>query len=207
MKSPTDPSFSNNPLQKEHFYITRKALEGLPLSEEWISEPSSGKRSAFTKAEQQTNSINILLKQRYGKETRPLLPAQFHGMKLLHAAAHLIMNRVVAQRSPEFLQQIEKTAGKELSEAAYFAYMEKFITLFPPSRVFQGKQTAEEYLASASNRQLVLEESLFVWLQNQNPALDQFGFLLTDEELRNEPSYQTVVQTFLHSLQDCPASV
>ena len=202
MKSPTNPFFnSSNPLQKEHFYITRKALEGLTFSDEWISELSSGKRSALAKAEQQTNSINTLLKQRYGKKARPLLPAQFHGMKLLHAAAHLIMNRVVAQRSPEFLQQIEKTAGKELTEATYFAYMKKFIMLFPPSGVFQGKQTAEEYLASASHRQLVLEESLFVWLQNQNPALDQFGFLLTDEELRSEPSYQTVVRTFLHSLK------
>ncbi|MCG8342159.1 MAG: alpha-amylase family glycosyl hydrolase [Chlorobiales bacterium] len=193
---------ASNPLEKEHFYIARKALVDLDLSEEWFADLSSGRQTAPEQAEQQTESINRHLKQRFGDKATMLLPAQFHGMKLLHAAAHLIMSRLVAQRRPDFLNQVEFSAQKELTETGFSDYLEKFISLFPPSGVFTGEQTSKEYLVSASNRRAVLEESLFVWLQNQNPALDQFSFLLTDDSLRNESSYRTIVQTVLHSLEE-----
>ncbi len=194
-------TLSRDPSCKEHFYITREAKKSFDIIEPGFLDPLQGGQSSIEQVQRQTNSINKKLKQRYGDEARLLLPAQFHGMKLLHAAAHLIISRAASQQNPRFLGQVEKAAGKELAEAGLSGYMKKFITVFPPSNVFRGKQTRKAYLASASNRQLVLEESLFVWLQNQNPALDQFSFLLTDEELRDEPSYQTVVQTFLHSLK------
>ena len=202
MADQTDRTLIRNPLQKEHFYITRKALVDLNLSEEWFPELSSDRQSALVQAEQQTNSINRRLKQRYGDKAKLLLPAQFHGMKLLHAAAHLIMSRLVVQRDSGFLSRVERSAQKELRETGFSDYLEKFISHFPPSGVFNGKQTGREYLVSASNRQATLEESLLVWLQNQNPALDQFSFLLSDDIFRNEPSYLKVVQTFLHSLKE-----
>ncbi len=202
MADRTDRTLIRNPLQKEHFYIARKALVDLNLSEEWFPELSSDRQSALVQAEQQTNSINRRLKQRYGDKAKLLLPAQFHGMKLLHAAAHLIMNRLVVQRDSGFLSHVEHSAQKELRKTGFSDYLEKFISHFPPSDVFNGKQTGREYLVSASNRRTTLEESLFVWLQNQNPALDQFSFLLSDDILRNEPSYRKVVQAFLHSLKE-----
>ena len=201
MTDQTNHSLTGNPLQKEHFYITRQALIDLDLTQGWFPELLSNRHSALEQAEQQTNSINRRLKKRYGDKAKLLLPAQFHGMKLLHATSHLIMSRVVAKRNPGFLSLVEISAQRELAETGFSDYLEKFISLFPPSRVFKGTQTKREYLVSASNRQTALEESLFVWLQNQNPALDQFSFLLTDETLRTEPAYRKIVQTLLHSLK------
>ncbi|MBC8525038.1 MAG: alpha-amylase [Chlorobium phaeobacteroides] len=201
MTEQTDLALTRTPLQKEHFYISREALESIALPEEWLPEIPTDKRVALKLAEEQTNRINRRLRQRYGDDVRLLLPAQFHAMKLLHAAAHLIMSRIVLKNNPALPGEVEMAAGKKLDEASLSAYMKDFITLFPPPGVFQGKVTDGAYLAKAVNRHVVLEESLFVWLQNQNPALDQFGFLLSDTELRESTSYQTVVKTFLHSLK------
>ncbi len=201
MTDQTNHSSARNPLEKEHFYITRKALVLLDLSEEWFSDLSSGHQTALEQAAQQTESINRRLTQRFGEKAKLLLPAQFLGMKLLHAASHLVMSRLVVQRIPDFLNQVEHSAQEKLEEAGLTTYMDRFISLFPPPQVFKGQQSSKQFLASASNRRNILEESLFVWLQNQNPALDQFGVLLTDDTLRNEQSYRKVVQTFLHSLR------
>lgn len=202
MTNQNNHSSISNPLQKEHFYITRQALVELDLSESWLPDLPSNRQSALEQAELQTKNINRRMKQRFGDTAKQLLPAQFHGMKLLHAAAHLIMSRLVVQRNPAFLGKIEAFTLQELEEKGFSDYLDAFISQFPPSSVFRGYQTSQEFLVSTSNRQTVLEESLFVWLQNQNPALDQFGFLLTDDTLRNEPSYRTVVNTFLHSLKE-----
>lgn len=202
MTNQNNHSSISNPLQKEHFYITRQALVDLDLSERWFPELPSNRQSALEQAALQTNRINLHLKQHFGDKAKQLLPAQFHGMKLLHAAAHLVMSRLVVERNPAFLHKVEASTLQELEEKGFSGYLETFISQFPPSSVFRGYQTNQEFLVSASNRQIALEESLFVWLQNQNPALDQFSFLLTDDALRNDHSYRTVVNTFLRSLKE-----
>ena len=202
MTDQTNHSSASHPLEKEHFYITREALVDLDLFTGWIPALSSDHQSAIEQAELQTNSISRRLKQKHGDKAKSLLPAQFQGMKLLHAAAHLVINRLVIEQNPGFLDQIENSAQKELEANGFKEYLAKFTSLFPPPDVFTEKQTNREYLASAPNRQAALEESLFVWLQNQNPALDQFSFLLTDDHLQNEPSYRKIVETFLRSLRE-----
>ena len=201
MTDQTNHSSFNNLLEKTHFYIARKALVDLDLSEGWFPDLPSDRRSALEQSEKQTNSINRGLRLRFGDKAKMLLPAQFHGMKLLHAAAHLVMSRLVFRQNQGFLGRVEASAQEELEEAGFSGYLEKFISLFPPPEVFKGTQTNKQFLNSTSNRQTALEESLFVWLQNQNPALDQFSFLLTDDPLRHEASYRKVVQTFLHALK------
>ncbi len=192
---------ANNPALKEHFYITRKALVELNLSTEWLADLPTDRKAAVEKAEEQTETINRRLKELHGDKRVKLLPAQFQGMKLLHAAGHLIMSRLVARQSPEFLNDIETSTQTALEADGLSGYLHKFIDLFPPRDLFNASLTSEEYLADAPKRLGALEESLFVWLHNQNPALDQFSFLLTDENLRDDSSYKTVVQTFLDSLK------
>ncbi len=202
MTDSTGRIHADNPALKEHFYMTRKALAELNLSAGWLADLPTDRKAAITQAEEQTKTINQRLEELHGDKAKMLLPAQFQGMKLLHAASHLIMSRLVARHSPGFLNDIEESAQTALESGGLSDYLQKFVTLFPPQELFSSRLTNNEYLAAPPKRQDALEESLFVWLQNQNPALDQFSYLLTDEDLRDDTSYKTVVQTFLHSLKD-----
>ncbi len=187
--------------QKEHFYITRASRERCALGDERLLELPEDRRTAFKQAEEQTSRINACLKKQFGDKAKLLLPAQFYGMKLLHAAAHLILSRLALRRSPDLLRRAEASAQASLGDTGMKAYLSAFATQFPPSELFLGKKTRERYLEEDVNREMLMEESLLVWLQNQNPALDQFSFLINDESLKNEHSYKTVITTIMQSLK------
>ncbi len=187
--------------QKEHFYITRAARQHCALGDERLLELPEDRKTAFKQAEEQTSRINACLTKQFGGRAQLLLPAQFYGMKLLHAAAHLILSRLVLRRTPDLLRQAEAKAEDALGNTGMRAYLSTFATEFPPSEIFLGKTTKERFLELGVNREMVMEESLLVWLQNQNPALDQFSFLINDEGLRNERSYTTVITTIMQSLK------
>ncbi|RNA65337.1 alpha-amylase [Prosthecochloris sp. ZM_2] len=191
-----------NDYRKEHFYLTREAREVCGLGDAGLLALAADRERAFRQAEEQTAAINRCLKKRFGEGVKLILPAQFHGMKLLHAAAHLVLGRLAVARRPELLTSAQALLGDLLGGAGMQAYLASFTSHFPPSEVFLGKKTREAYLADTVNRTMVLEESLFVWLQNQNPALDQFGYLLSDDGLKGEKAYQVVVQTIMGALKD-----
>lgn len=74
-----------------------------------------------------------------------------------------------------------------------------FTNEFPPVEVYQGKITAEEYLAkncidtgtgaTRSNREQTLEELILLRLANENPAFKPFAILFDDSELAKNPVY------------------
>ncbi|WP_223293956.1 alpha-amylase family glycosyl hydrolase [Pelodictyon phaeoclathratiforme] len=186
---------------KEHFYVNRNARELFHLTDpEFLSLPSSGQESIIT-SERQTAVINNFLKKLKGADAKPVLPAQFLGMKLLHALFHSIMTKAIALRQPDFLERLSGTLKEMLSEEESEEYLKRFVASFPAQNVYAGTETPSEWLRLQENRKHVLEESFLVWLNNQNPALEQFSDLLNDEKLTRESSYRKVIMTMRSSMQ------
>ena len=76
-----NPSVVQN---REHFYVNRNARELFHLTDpEFLALPTTGPVS-FKQAEKQAAIINDFLTKQNGAEAKPILPAQFNGMKLLH---------------------------------------------------------------------------------------------------------------------------
>ena len=187
--------------KKEHFYVNRNARELFHLSDpEFLSLPSSGHESVKT-SERQSAVINDFLKKVKGADAKPVLPAQFLGMKLLHALFHSIMAKAIASRQPDFLEKVYGTLNKELSRKQSEQYLEQFITTFPTQTIYAGTETPSDWLKEQENKSHVLEESFLVWLNNQNPALEQFSDLLTDEKLTREGAYRKLIMTMRSSMQ------
>ena len=193
-----NPPVSQN---KEHFYVNRNARELFHLSDPgFLSLPVSGQESVKT-SERQSAVINDYLKKVKGTDAKPVLPAQFLGMKLLHALFHSIMTKAIALRQPDFLEKVYGTLNKELSPEQSEEYLKQFITTFPTQTIYAGTETPSVWLNEQDNRKHVLEESFLVWLNNQNPALEQFSDLLTDEKLNRESTYQKLIITMRSSMQ------
>ncbi len=186
---------------KEHFYVNRNARELFHLTDpEFLSLPSSGHES-FRKAEEQALVINDYLKQKLGSEAKPVLPAQLHGMKLLHELFHYVMTRAMTWRQPDLLDKVYGQLSEELSAERSAQYLNRFIKAFPTQKIYCGFETAAEWLNGENKRAEVLEESFLVWLNNQNPALDQFSDLLTDHSLMREDAYRKLIQTMQSSMK------
>jgi glycosidase len=186
---------------KEHFYVNRNARELFHLTDpEFLSLPFSGQESVKT-SERQSAVINDFLKKLKGADAKPVLPAQFHGMKLLHALFHTIMTNAIAARQPDFLEKVHVALNAELSPEQSEQYLKQFISTFPTRNIYAGTETPSNWLQNQNNKKDVLEESFLVWLNNQNPALEQFSDLLTDEKLTKENAYQKLIMTMRSSMQ------
>ncbi len=186
---------------KEHFYVNRNARELFGLTDpDFLSLPSSGQESVEI-SERQSSIINDFLKKLKGADAKPILPAQFHGMKLLHALFHSLMAKAIALRQPDFLDRVYGTLTEELSLKQSEEYLSRFITTFPTQKIFAGSETAANWLKQQENKRELLEEAFLVWINNQNPALEQFSDLLTDEKLLSEAAYQKLIITMRSSMQ------
>lgn len=119
---------------KEHFYVNRKARQLFHLTDpEFLSLPVSGQESLKT-SERQAAILNDFLKNQKGADTKPVLPAQFHGMKLLHTLFHTIMTKAIAARQPNFLDNVYRTLIELLSREQSEQYLNRFITTFPTKK-------------------------------------------------------------------------
>ncbi len=191
------PVFQN----KEHFYVNRNARELFHLSDpEFLSLPSAVQESLI-RSEKQASVINDYLKKQKGDDAKPVLPAQLHGMKLLHELFHFIMAKSIASRQPDFLEKVYGQLNQELTPEQSEEYLSRFLGTFPTQNIFSGTETPADWLKEQKNKSDVLEESFLVWLNNQNPALDQFSDLLTDAELTRDQAYRKLIMTMRSSMQ------
>jgi len=185
---------------KEHFYVNRIARKLFHLTDpEFLSLPISGQESLKT-SERQTAIINDFLKKQKGVDTKQVLPAQFHGMKLLHAMLHSIMTTVIASRQPNFLHNVYGALNDVISEEQSEQYLNQFISSFPTQNIYTGIEKPAEWLKQQKNKLEVLEESFLVWINNQNPALELFSDLLTDKKLTKENAYRKLIMTMRSSM-------
>ncbi len=180
---------------KEHFYVNRNARKLFHLTDpEFLALPATGPES-FKKAEKQTGIINDYLIKQKGTEAKPVLPAQFNGMKLLHELFHYVMTSSMAARQPTLLENAYVKFETEISKEQSTEYLTRFVTAFPTEKVYAGSETPISWLNIQNNKKYLFEESFLVWLNSQNPALDQFSDLLTDQNVMKEEAYRKLIQT------------
>ncbi|ABB24571.1 alpha-amylase family glycosyl hydrolase [Pelodictyon luteolum] len=188
-------------LNKEHFYVNRKARQLFHLTDpDFLALPSVGPDSLRT-TEKQAAVINEYLKQEKGEGVKPVLPAQLHGMKLLHELFHFVMARSIARREPEMLEKAYRRFSDEISLEQSSEYLARFLATFPTINIFTGSETPAEALQQKNVRLNLLEESFLVWLNNQNPALEQFSLLISDSELMRQEAYRKLILSLQSSMQ------
>ena len=199
--APSAPVLFQDPLTKEHFYVTRAARELFQAAGHASLAIPSDRQAAFEQAQRLAKSVNKLLEARCGENVKPLLPAQLHGMKVLHAFNHMIVSRFALASNPDMMRRVAQAVSGNMTTGAFQRYMAMFADRFPPGEVFSGKKSVSEFLDSDRNRELAVEESLMVWLNNQNPAFDPFAFLLADSDIQKERGFSVLAEAALRSLK------
>jgi len=181
---------------KEHFYLNRTARTLFQKHDpEFLRLPANMQESQ-KKAEEQSRIFNNHI-----GSAESILPAQLHGMKLLHEVLHHVVSKTAARRNPGLLGEIRRNFEESLPEVDTTKYLHRFLESFPTKGIFCGDERMETFLQDAVNREKVLEESLLVWLNNQNPALDRLSVFISDQALRQENAYPKLIQTILGAMK------
>jgi glycosidase len=116
-----------------------------------------------------------------------------NAMGLIDEALHLIMALYREQRDPKVITDalafLERRVGTEALDKLLLAFAHEF----PAVAVYRGKSSAAEWLkgttAGIANRAIALEEALFLWLANANPAFKKYKELFDDSTVAAGTQY------------------
>jgi len=126
----------------------------------------------------------------------PVPASDIYAISLIDDAMRALVSRFAP---PAVMHNAVSYVERHIGAEAFGAAQRKFVSEFPPAKVYRGIETIEEYLGELSNAPArTIEELLYVFAHNANPAVQPFVELVDDEPL--EPTaYKTIVaslQTF-----------
>ena len=129
------------------------------------------------------------------QRTQPVPASDIYAMQLIDEALRALVKRhAPAAVMTNAVSFAEEQVGTESVDAT----QEKFVSAFPPDRVYRGDTKAGEFLeqirASLAKKGHVatVEELLFIYMHNANPAVKSLVELVDDEPL--EPTaYETLM--------------
>jgi len=137
---------------------------------------------------------------------RAVSASDIYALGLIDEALHLVVARHRRESAPQLWSEAISLLGEEIGQGPLDELLLAFVEEFPPTSVFKGEITEEEYLAGETDgedhREAALEELVLVWLANRNPAFEPFRELFDDDNLRQTTAYGAAlrrIETFLAS--------
>jgi glycosidase len=118
---------------------------------------------------------------------------------LLDEILHLVVDTYLQNVNPKALQQALSYSQEKVTLEPFLETQSRFVQEFPSTEIFKGQLTVDEYLNRSTqgvqHREIVLEESLMLYLANENPALKRFQELFDDTVLETQTAYRGVIKT------------
>jgi glycosidase len=126
--------------------------------------------------------------QMSARRTQPVPASDIYAMQLIDEAMRVLVRH---HAPPTVMNTAVSFVDESLGTDSVMSTQQKFISEFPPDDVYRGEVKPEEYLekllASAqpgkNGRAATIEELLFVYLHNANPAVNPLVELVDDEPL------------------------
>ena len=109
------------------------------------------------------------------------------AMGMIDELNHALVARYRREIDPSVLSEAIRWFAAKIEPANLERLLLAFVEQFPNVAVYQGKQTAAEWLNGTteglSNREAAIEELMLLWLANINPAFAPFRELFEDKDL------------------------
>jgi glycosidase len=117
---------------------------------------------------------------------------------LLDEILHLVVDTYLQNVNPQALKQALSYVQEKVTLEPFLESQRRFVQEFPSTEIFTGKVSVDEYLnrssKSVAHQEITLEESLMLWLANENPALKRFQDLFDDTVLETQTAYRGVIR-------------
>ena len=121
---------------------------------------------------------------------QPVAASELYAMQLIDEALRMLVRRYAPS---VLMNKAVSHAEESLGAETVIATQKKFVSEFPPENVYRGGEKIEEYLARVSNGRIkTVEELIYVYTHNANPAVHPLLDLVDDEPL--EPTaYKSLI--------------
>src|SRR5215212_9715133 len=113
--------------------------------------------------------------------TQPVPASDLYAMQLIDEALRLLVKRYApAAVMNSAVSYLDTSLGRDSVETT----QEKFVSEFPPEDVYRGEAEVDEYLNKLTNGRIrTVEELIYVFTHNANPAVNPLLDLVDDEPL------------------------
>jgi glycosidase len=129
---------------------------------------------------------------------RAVHAGSLYAMGLIDEASHVLMRRYREQFDPEVMTGALNWFASQVGADALDSMLLTFVEHFPGASVMQGRETAKQWLAGATDgtphRAAALEELLLLWSANRNQAFRPFEELFEDKTLAEKTVYRQVTK-------------
>ena len=122
--------------------------------------------------------------------TQPVPASDLYAMALIDEALRVLVNHYAP---PALMNTAVSHADQSVGPEPITQTEKKFVSEFPPENVYRGEEKVEEYLGKLTNGRIkTVEELIYVFTHNANPAVSPLLELVDDEPL--EPTaYKSLI--------------
>ena len=122
--------------------------------------------------------------------SQPVPASDIYAMQLIDEALRILVSRFAP---PAVMNTAVTHADESLGPDSVSITQKKFVTEFPPENVYRGDEKVEEYITKLTNGRIkTVEELIYVFTHNANPAVHPLIDLVDDEPL--EPTaYKSLI--------------
>jgi predicted flap endonuclease-1-like 5' DNA nuclease/glycosidase len=127
-----------------------------------------------------------------------------NAMGLIDEVLHGLLLEYREHHAPKLWQEALEALRTQYGERLD-ATLARFAQEFPPTLVYKGVQKLKDYLANPANKEVLLEEMLLLWLENNNPAFTPYKDLFEDEAIAKSSAYRSVISSLESFLDGQPS--
>ncbi|MHA1542553.1 MAG: hypothetical protein ACTSQH_06230, partial [Candidatus Hodarchaeales archaeon] len=122
--------------------------------------------------------------------------SEINAITVLNEISHEILELYKEEKYPELYKELLENLDEAFGEKPVNNCLEKFIDDFPPTDVFNKLVESKEYLKDEteglSNREIIIQELVHLWLLNSNPSFSKHSELFDDQSL-NSTDYPEIM--------------
>lgn len=185
------------------FHITREAREKYQFEETLFSMKG---QIIFANFQASRLFADLLNKQRLPAET--IHAGELNAMGLLDEIMHFLIEKYRLDINPSLFEKMEKRLIAHFGRLDYERLLIAFADLFPTTEVYRGDLSVPGYLMDStgglSNRYVVIEELLVLWLDNQNPAYAPIHEIIDESALLDRTVYDSMFKILNSFFQNEP---
>src|SRR5215510_14818006 len=140
-------------------------------------------------------SARKLAAQMSAVRTQPVPASDLYALSLIDEALRVVVGHFAP---PALMDNAVSHVDQQLGIESVTATEKRFISEFPPEAVYRGDEQVEEYLQKITNGRIkTIEELIYVFTHNTNPAVEPLVELVDDKSL--EPTAYKNLMAFLNT--------
>jgi predicted flap endonuclease-1-like 5' DNA nuclease/glycosidase len=185
---------------KFEFHVSRTAREEYDFDLDLFSSSGNVVFANFAAARAFAAKLNAK------NPARGVRAGDVNAMGLIDEVMHALVEEYRLRHNPKLWQQALALLESQIGATRVNTALLEFGKAFPPLAVFTNEIKLEVYLAGTSNersnREVMLEEMLMLWISNANPAFTPFSDLFDDASLKTSTAYPSIIsslETFLEA--------